>query len=53
MANMDKNKRTPVNLPISSAMGGLRPGFGCDNPARVVQEIEDADYVGHLRHGFK
>jgi hypothetical protein len=48
-----KSKRAAIDLPVSSARGGLQPGFEHDNPARQAQEIEDAEYVEHLRQGFK
>jgi hypothetical protein len=45
--------RRAVKLPVSSARGGLQPGFSMDKLARQVQEMEDQNYVERLRKGFK
>lgn len=42
-----------VKLPrVSSATGGLNPGFTWENLVKDVQEMEDQDYIERLKKGF-
>lgn len=37
---------------VSSAAGGLMPGFTWENLVKEVQEMEDQDYVERMKKGF-
>lgn len=40
-----KNESAHKPAPVSSATGGLKPGFSWDNLAAQAQEMDDLDYV--------
>ena len=44
--------RRRVNLPVSSATGGFRPGFERITPSQL-DELDDLEYIERLRQGFK
>ena len=48
-------KKTPprkVELPVSSAKGGFRPGFEGLTYSQI-EELEDLEYVERLKNGFR
>ncbi len=36
--------------PVSTATGGLRPGFTWENLASQVQELDDLEYLERIKH---
>ena len=49
VAEQRKPPKRKIELPISSATGGTRPGIDISNSA-ALQEMDDLEYVERMKH---